>query len=126
MLLIAEMAFRARNWHCGWRAVKLILHPNIAHGSLLAKIAAIAGSAQDLSMLVEKAAAGVKVLIIPRGQRDVFGSRQALRIGDHLGGRGRTTGLDGTAWNTLRVINIRSCRCPARLGRSAPAGRPGA
>jgi hypothetical protein len=85
LLLIPKMAFRARNWHCGWRAVKLILHPNIAHGSLLAKIAAIAGSAQDLSMLVEKAAAGAEIPLIARRQGQVPGFRELLRVGDHAG-----------------------------------------
>jgi hypothetical protein len=59
-------------------------------------------------ILIEKAAAGVKVLIIPWGRLNVFVSRQALRIGDHLCGRGRTTGLDGTVRKTLRGVIIRS------------------
>jgi len=55
-------------------------------------------------MLIEKTAAGFKVLSIARRQFELLVSRQTFRVRNHLCGRGRSSsGLARMVWQFLRA-----------------------
>src|SRR5256885_14348641 len=67
-------------------------------------------------MLIEKTAAGFKVLSIARRQFDLLVSRQTFRVRNHLCGRGRSSGLFRMMWRILRG-NACGCCWLSVLGR---------
>ena len=77
--------------------------------------------AHPLAMLVEKAAAGLKIAVITGRQGQVLGLGELLGIGDHADSRRRAFGRGGRARRRLGIGGF-AFRDPFQLGGRSAAG----